>query len=41
MEKNYNEDSQDNVVEEIILNLATQKCRFIKSKLYKGHSYTE
>lgn len=41
MEENYNEDSQDNVVEEIILNLTTQKCQFIKSKLYKGQSGTD
>ena len=41
MEELYNTDSQDNIVEEIILNLATQKCKFIKSKLYKGQSGTE
>ena len=41
MEDIYNMGSQDNIVEEIILNLRTQKCKFIQSKLYKGKSGTD
>ena len=41
MEEIYNTDSQDNVVEEIILNLKTQKCQFIQSELYKGKNGIE
>ena len=41
MEEVYSTDLQDNIVGEIILNLATQKCQVIKSKFYKGQSTTD